>query len=314
MKKKNFVIILFLLSVGTLFARQSLDEAISEACADIIKECSQKSYLAMMYNIEIPRILIYIESSSIEMSEDIRDKISNTLVKNKNINVISDSESKAILDGVLKEQHQSGMYDEKTIVDCARCVGANLVIFGSVVERYYENKLKLELHVVEKQVEISSGEYKYLPSKEDYIVMGRAATYSKAAMGIGAELNGYSYNYFAPACSVSLDYNISRKISFGIKIIGSYNIDEKDINFLEPLGYLRLYLASPSGEPGAGIFVEGLGGASIFLNDSAVRTVVANGGGGFGYRFATRNFYIDLAIRGGYPYLFGVGLSTGFRF
>ena len=83
MKKKNFVIILFLLSVGTLFARQSLDEAISEACADISKECSQKSYLAM-YNIEIPRILIYyIESSSIEMSRDIRDKISNTLVKNK---------------------------------------------------------------------------------------------------------------------------------------------------------------------------------------------------------------------------------------
>ncbi|MBE6349431.1 MAG: hypothetical protein E7062_01570 [Spirochaetaceae bacterium] len=313
MKKKNFVIILFLLSVGTLFARQSLDEAISEACTDIIKECSQKSYLAMN-NIEIPRIVVFNIKSSYQMSSYIREEISNILVKNKNINVISDTESIAILDRVLKEQHQSGRYDETTIVNYARRVGANLVISGSVMERYDVYTLSLEMTVVETATHFWGGKYDFFPDKKTEQFMGRAATYSKAAMGIGAELNGYSYNYFAPACSVSLDYNISRKISLGIKMIGSYNIDEKDINFLEPLGYLRLYLASPSGEPGAGIFVEGLGGASIFLNDSAVRTVVANGGGGFGYRFATRNFYIDLAIRGGYPYLFGVGLSTGFRF
>lgn len=308
--KKKFVIFLFLFSVGTLFAKQSLDNVIIEACKDIIRECSQKSFLAMN-NIETPRIVIYnIKSPSVKMSIDIKDQISNILVLNKNIHIISDPESIAILDMVLNEQHQSGMYDETTIVNYARRVGANLIISGSVMENYDGYKFSLKMTVVEKAIQFYEKIYYFSSDKKTDFLLGR---YSKASIGLGAELNKNSIDSIASACFVSFDYNLLKKISLGLKVFGSYDMYEKKI-ILEPLGFLRLYFLSPPNDPVTGIFIEGLGGVSFFVNDFDGKTSLANIGGGLGYRFSSRKFYIELAIRAGYPYIFGTGFNTGFRF
>ena len=81
----------------------------------------------------------------------------------------------------------------------------------------------------------------------------------------------------------------------------------------EPLGSLRFYFVSPSGVPGTGVFLEGLVGVSIISNDSEKSNCISFGGG-LGYRFPVKNFYIEPEIRFGYPYTVGAGLGAGFRF
>lgn len=310
MKKTIFFVIQLLIVATALFAKQSLDDAILDASKDIkeVYSQSQKSVLAI-YEFEQPN-----NNKNIDMSDYIRNRLSKKLYGLGIKPVTRDTKDMAVREKELNLQHKSGKFNEKTIRNVAGLYGANLIAYGSVKERNNAYELTLKVQEVDSgYIYIFYYEFSY--SNETEQLLGRAAVYKKVALGVGAEANMNSLEFIAPAVSASFDYNVFRKVSLGVKIFASFDVKEKNNNLviLEPLASLRVYLVSPSGEPGTGVFMEGLGGVSVLLVDSNTN-IVANGGGGFGYRAAFGNFYIEPEIRVGYPYIFGVGLSAGFRF
>ena len=72
-------------------------------------------------------------------------------------------------------------------------------------------------------------------------------------------------------------------------------------------------MVSPTGEPSAGLFVEGQGGAELLLVNSDFKGAFS-GGVALGFRIPISSFYFEPIIRGGYPYMFGAGFNVGFRF
>ncbi len=137
------------------------------------------------------------------------------------------------------------------------------------------------------------------------------------ALCIGAEANRNSReDFIAPGISASFDYNFFKKVSLGIKMFTSYDVKAKDDNLLilEPLAFLRVYMVYYSGEPGTGIFLEGLGGVSIVSSINSDTNIIPNGGLGLGYRLPIKWLYIEPEIRFGYPYTYGASLNLGFRF
>ena len=137
----------------------------------------------------------------------------------------------------------------------------------------------------------------------------------KTSFGISTEGNMYSIKGFAPSGGILLDYATSKKVSLGGKISFSYDCLSKDntIFTFETLGYLRIYLTPPEDKPSTGLFLEGqVGGVFLNINSNMKNSHMI--GGGIGYRFGFDKFYIDPVIRGGYPFVVGVGLSAGIRF
>ena len=298
MKKAIFFTIYFLIVVTTLFAKQSLDNAIFKASNDLARIYSQKSIL----------VIDDFKSPTSNMTDYIRDEFKDSFYK-LGIKVVTRDE----IDIILKEQyfqHNSGMVDEKSIISAAKLKGANLIVFGEFEELPDEYRIRLRMVDVKTGEYLFMGKYDFSPDKKTDLLLGR---YSKTSIGLGAELNKISIDSIAYALTFSFDYNVFGKVSLGIKMFGSCDIYEKDI-ILEPLAFLRLYLGSSIDDTVTGMFIEGLGGASIFLNDYTGRTAVINAGGGLGYRFSFDNFYFEPSIRAGYPYIFGVCLSMGVRF
>ena len=137
----------------------------------------------------------------------------------------------------------------------------------------------------------------------------------KKSFGISTEGNMYSIKGLAPSAGIVLDFAASKKVSLGGKVSFTYDFLSKDhsIFTFETLGYLRIYLAPPEYNPTTGLFLEGQGGG-MFLNiNSDLKTTYVIGGS-IGYRLGFNKFYIEPSIRGGYPFVVGIGISTGIRF
>jgi hypothetical protein len=110
-------------------------------------------------------------------------------------------------------------------------------------------------------------------------------------------------------------------VSLGLKVVYFDDIDEfrtVELNF-----FLRFYLfgmASNEAPRNSGLFVQLNGGPVIFARngddmDIPSKTGTLSGGISLGWRFLlSRYFLIEPAVRGGYPYMAGAGLSAGVRF
>jgi hypothetical protein len=110
-------------------------------------------------------------------------------------------------------------------------------------------------------------------------------------------------------------------VSLGIKVIYLDDINEfrtVELNFL-----LRFYPAGMISEKAprnSGLFLQLNGGPVIFARsgnalDLPSQTGTFSGGLSLGWRFPLgRYFFIEPAVRGGYPYVAGAGLSAGLRF
>ena len=146
-------------------------------------------------------------------------------------------------------------------------------------------------------------------------LLKHAATIYKSSLGLTLEANKNSISYVSPAAGITFDYSLLRKLSLGLKVIVSYDFLEKEHSILaiEPLGFLRWYAVSPTGEPSAGLFIEGQIGPELLFVDSDIKTTTS-AGLELGFRIPLQNFYFEPFLRGGYPYIFGAGLSAGFRF
>jgi len=133
--------------------------------------------------------------------------------------------------------------------------------------------------------------------------------------GLGSELNVYSPTGLSLGVSLAAAYGSGT--SMGIKASLFFDLDG-NLNVLEINFLFRLYFFGKSANYGPFIHLEG-GPAIFFDSDETVsfpaRMGMVNIGLAFGWRFLLgKNFFIEPLMRGGYPYLVGVGVLAGMRF
>ena len=129
----------------------------------------------------------------------------------------------------------------------------------------------------------------------------------------GADIAMYSYLGTAFGGSFSFGYGTGTAIGFK----AAWFFNEERINTLEFTLLLRFYLFGKNAYSGP--FLQIAGGPALF-NRTGNFSVPSNAGmicagGAFGWRFVfSDRWFVEPQVRGGYPYLFGAGVSAGIRF
>jgi hypothetical protein len=128
----------------------------------------------------------------------------------------------------------------------------------------------------------------------------------------GAELAMYSSSGAAYGGAAALGYG--KGLAIGLK--AAWFVDDKEVSTFELSFLLRLYLFGGSY---SGPFIQFNGGPALFFYGadvvvpSEMGTICA--GLGLGWRFlAGDRWFFEPAIRAGFPYVVGLGLSAGMRF
>ncbi len=304
MNKRIFIIIISILLSSSVFAKTSIDQAITNAAVDIADKCNAKSIL----------MIDDFESPTPAMTLYIREQLADTIFAEDGLIQIVTREHMDKIEKELKFQN-SGVVSEKTILSVAERLGARFVVFGKLEEFNSGFILRVRMLDVKTGAYLFRKTYEFGYSQKTAQLLGNASTYKKVAIGCIGEINKNSIEFVAPATGVTFDFSLWRKFSVGAKILLSYDYHEKQnqIFTIETLGTLRYYIVSFSGEPVSGIYLEAQGGISSLIIDSKLKTVF-NAGGAAGYRFTLGSFYIEPELRFGYPYMCGAGLAAGMRF
>ena len=304
MNKRIFIIIITILLSSSVFAKTSIDQAITNAAVDIADKCNAKSIL----------MIDDFESPTPAMTLYIREQLADTIFAEDGLIQIVTREHMDKIEKELKFQN-SGVVSEKTILSVAERLGARFVVFGKLEELNSGFILRVRMLDVKTGAYLFRKTYEFGYSQKTAQLLGNASTYKKVAIGGIGEINKNSIEFVAPAAGVTFDFSLWRKFSVGAKILLSYDYHEKQnqIFTIETLGTLRYYIVSFSGEPVSGIYLEAQGGISSLIVDSKLKTVF-NAGGAAGYRFTFGSFYIEPELRFGYPYMCVAGLAAGMRF
>ena len=126
-----------------------------------------------------------------------------------------------------------------------------------------------------------------------------------------AEAIGYSYATIAYGGGLAVGSGSGTAI--GLRFL--YAVDPEDFVFMEFLFFLRFYFFGAQASTGP--FVQLNGGPVVYAYSSPELSGYGNISAGLnvGWRFPLgRNFFIEPSVRAGYPYIFGGGVSSGFRF
>ncbi|MBR1403070.1 MAG: hypothetical protein IJ558_02720 [Treponema sp.] len=288
------------------FSKNDIDESLRNVANDICAVCVDGEIIAVLdFSSETP-----------EMSKYLSNSLAANLAQTGKVRVVT----RQHMDKIEKELdfQLSGYVSDATALSICERLGAKAIIFGQFEEIENHYTLQVKMLDVETAAYMLFKFYVIERSSKTEQLLGRASTYRKSAFGIIAEENKNCVEMVAPSGGFSFDYSLSRKFSVGLKAFLSYDIYEKDkhdntaITF-EPLGSFRIYTVSPSGESGAGMFVEGLlGGAVLFINEET--KTVPSAGISVGFRQPFGMVFVEPYLRLGYPYLFGAGLQFGLRF
>jgi len=128
----------------------------------------------------------------------------------------------------------------------------------------------------------------------------------------GAEVAMYSISNAAYGGGLSFGYG--RRAAIGLKAAYFFDLD-KEVDSLELNLLLRWYFFPAA--PSAGPFIQLNAGPVFFFQDKDFPSTlgVVSAGLNLGWRFLLgRYWFIEGAIRGGYPYIAGAQLSAGLRF
>jgi hypothetical protein len=132
------------------------------------------------------------------------------------------------------------------------------------------------------------------------------------SLGLAIEGNMNTRRNAAMGEHLSFDYNFTNIFAGGIKLGFSHNFDR--IKVVESEAFFRWYFFDL---PEIRFFAQADLGASVIMEevpeDIRVRPAVMGGFSG-GVRFLLGNWYLEPFIRGGYPFVWGAGLSAGYRF
>ena len=128
-----------------------------------------------------------------------------------------------------------------------------------------------------------------------------------------AELSGYGLEGIAFGGGFAIGTE-DDGFTIGLRLL--YATDSESANSLELNFFIRYYVFTPNDH--SGLFVQLNGGPVVFNYKKAVVIPSEAGEISFGFTVGWRfplgkHFFLEPAIRGGYPYIAGGGLSAGYR-
>lgn len=301
--KKLFLTLVVLIAVFLpAVAAEEIDAVLQKAAEDISARITQQTILGIMD----------FDSSTKRMSTYISESLIGSFYDNPHIRLVT----RLHMDKINEELgfQNSGYVSDETALSVCKRLGAQVIVFGRIDEFNNSYSMQVTMLDVESATYALFKKYDIARSPKTEQLLQHSATVYKSSIGCVAEANKNSISHIAPAGGILFDYNFGRRCSIGIKALVSGDVFEKDnsIYTIEPLFLLRWYAVSPTGEPNAGIFLEGLCGPDLLFVNSSFKTTLS-AGLALGARIPARSLYVEPALRGGYPYLFGVSLAVGWR-
>ena len=123
------------------------------------------------------------------------------------------------------------------------------------------------------------------------------------------EVIGYSGSGFAIGCGMAVGAEIS---GYGVGLRYLYST-ESDVSTMETNAFIRFYFIDKFQHEG--IFLQINGGAALSsLEDYNIATFAGGLSAGWRFVFSKKYFFVEPAVRTGYPYKVGVGVSAGVRY
>jgi len=124
-------------------------------------------------------------------------------------------------------------------------------------------------------------------------------------IGLGSEVNNNAKKGNAIGGNMALGYDMNKHFALGVNAVYSNDLEEEIT--LESKLMLRYYL------PVGGPFMQAEAGGA--LNKSDKNSIVPQGGMAAGWRFSVdKEWFVEPAVRGGYPYVWGTGITLGKKF
>lgn len=140
------------------------------------------------------------------------------------------------------------------------------------------------------------------------------------SLGLLAEANMNSPDGYAMGTGLYTLFMLPLKLKIGHLSLGArtlYSNDFKKHHIFDAALLFRwnFYDFSKIKERDSGFFIQLEGGAVFGLKESEPSKLFmyALGEAAFGYRFTINNFFIEPYLRGGYPVIWVIGISGGFR-
>ena len=140
------------------------------------------------------------------------------------------------------------------------------------------------------------------------------------SLGLLAEANMNSPEACAMGMGLYTLFMLPLKLKIGHLSLGAkalYSNDFKKHHIFDAALLFRwnFYDFSKIKERDSGFFIQLEGGAVFGLKESEPSKlfIYAHGEAAFGYRFTINNFFIEPYLRGGYPVIWAIGISGGFR-
>lgn len=140
------------------------------------------------------------------------------------------------------------------------------------------------------------------------------------SLGLLAEANMNSPDGYAMGTGLYTLFMLPLKLKIGHLSLGArtlYSNDFKKHHIFDAALLFRwnFYDFSKIKERDSGFFIQLEGGAVFGLKESEPSKLFmyALGEAAFGYRFTINNFFIEPYLRGGYPVIWAIGISGGFR-
>ena len=136
----------------------------------------------------------------------------------------------------------------------------------------------------------------------------------RIAVYTGPEFNMNSRENFAGRVSLGLDFSLpSHPMAIGVEAAGSYNFSNAVV--IEAEAFFRWYFP---GKRHTGFFAQAEAGLYYIMenmNGFRDKFPMFLGGLRAGYRLPLgQSFFIEPYVRGGYPFVFGIGVLAGIRF
>ena len=125
-------------------------------------------------------------------------------------------------------------------------------------------------------------------------------------IGLGPEINGNTREGAAIGGGLTFGIDLNSRFALGLKTSFSHNLNT--VGTLEPLAFFRYKL------PLGGLFLQAETGAAVYFEHGEAYPAFS-GGLAAGWRFNLgKNWYLEPALRGGYPFIWGLGITAGYRF
>jgi hypothetical protein len=124
-------------------------------------------------------------------------------------------------------------------------------------------------------------------------------------IGLGPEINAHTREGVAIGGAIAGGFEFDSQFAIGLKAGFFHNMDT--LTTIEPLAFFRYYL------PFGGVFVQAEAGSVLYFEDGETYSAFS-GGLLAGLRFNFSDYYVEPALRFGYPYMWGVGVMVGYRF